>query len=124
MKNRNTIVRQVREAMDEMLNHLANHTDITNKPNRKWQKWCSAFDALRELEEPDEVLKPGTWSLDTAGTPLIINGPDQGNGNIVAIIPVAPNQHGYPEEIALANARAIVQVPELLEAIRTGRKVA
>ena len=68
---------------------------------------------------------PGPWECDTGGQPIIINGPEEGEANIVALVydDHCPPRgvlgaYLYGEERAAANARLIEAAPELLRELK------
>ena len=66
---------------------------------------------------------PGPWELDTAGWPLIVNGPEcEGDeANVVCTIETADDvgssRHNYTMGLALGNAQLIRVAPALLNAL-------
>ena len=64
---------------------------------------------------------PGPWECDTGGQPIIINGPEEGESNVVALVydNTMPNeQYSYGEERAAANARLIEAAPAMEDMVR------
>lgn len=63
---------------------------------------------------------PGPWECDTAGQPIIINGPEEGEANVIAVIydDKCDSKHHYGEERAAANARVLTAAPRMLELIK------
>lgn len=64
---------------------------------------------------------PGPWELDASGEPIIINGQDEGESNIVAVIPYKGGTwlgaSSYEHNRAVANAKLIAAVPRMLAAL-------
>lgn len=72
-------------------------------------------------------MTPGPWELDTAGWPLIVNGPATpgpfGTHEGPSVVCTLETNHRgrsecYPADTALANGRAIAALPALIEACR------
>ena len=67
---------------------------------------------------------PGPWELDSAGWPLLINGPmneDDDAGTVVCAIDCLEHMrrgYHYNEDEAAANARLIAAAPDLLAALK------
>lgn len=59
---------------------------------------------------------PEPWTIDTGGWPLVINGPENGQGDIIATIPCDIEEGGYPADVAEANAYLLLAAPKLLRA--------
>ena len=68
---------------------------------------------------------PGPWKLDSRDWPLIINGQEETEPNIVAVLESSDKSKGlsiennffYLAKTQLANARLISAAPELLDAL-------
>lgn len=65
------------------------------------------------------MMTPGPWDYDQADWPIIINGPEDGDSNVVAIVyTTSESKYHYKPEEAEANARAIAALPDLINALK------
>ena len=62
---------------------------------------------------------PGPWECETAGQPIIVNGPEDGTSNVICIVEdsACGSEYQYGEELAAANARLITASPDLKDAL-------